>query len=166
MSQTNASAMPLEMKAAIEAFAKSRNVSPSACLQAAAIALAMQPFEEESAGEIITTEIPTVNAPAVKQATTRKPRAQQPQQTQPRVRREAGEKSVQFRDAVVAKAADLKGKRHTFAEIGAMFGIDQANASNNLKWLQKHKKVDYKVVGTASKAAGQKGRAPAIIEFV
>jgi hypothetical protein len=47
-----------------------------------------------------------------------------------------------------------------------MFGIDPANAVNNLKWLQNHKKINYQVVGHATKQAGQKGRAPAIIEFV
>ncbi|MNK14385.1 hypothetical protein D3C87_325040 [compost metagenome] len=152
MSQLNASAMNPEIRAAIEGFAKSRNVSPAACLQAAAIALAMQPFEEGDTSDIISK-------PAQQRATKTAP-------AQKRIPRQAGEKSLEFREAVIAKAPELKGKRHTFAEVGAIFGIDQANASNNLKWLQKQKKIDFRVVGHATKQAGQKGRAPAIIEFV
>lgn len=151
---TNVSVMNPEIKAAIEAFAKSRNVSPSACLQAAAMALAMQPFEEGQG-----QAAPITKTDGVSSVTPVKAKGK-------RIPRQAGEKSVQFRDAVVAKAADLKGKRHTFAEIGSMFGIDPANAVNNLKWLQSHKKINYQVVGHATKQAGQKGRAPAIIEFV
>jgi hypothetical protein len=155
MTQTNASTMNPEIKAAVEAFAKSRNVPVSACLQAAAMALAMQPFEDV----VIDVSTPITKTDGDKLPSVRKPQGK-------RIPRQAGEKSVQFRDAVVAKAAELKGKRHTFAEIGSMFGIDPANAVNNLKWLQSHKKINYQVVGHATKQAGQKGRAPAIIEFV
>lgn len=155
MSQITASVMNPEMKAAIEAFAKSRNVSPSACLQAAAIALALQPFEEVGSDN---SDIVTESKATTPRATKVTP--------QKRIPRQAGEKSVKFRNDVLEKADSLKGKRYTFAEVGAMFGLDQANTSNNLKWLQKQKKVDFRVVGTAAKAQGQKGRAPAIIEFV
>jgi hypothetical protein len=152
MLQSNVSVMNPEIKAAIEAFAKSRKVSPNACLQAAAMALAMQPFEDV-AETPVTTQGSTESAPAARVVGKRIPR-------------QAGDKSVQFRNAVVEKADSLKGRRHTLAEIGAIFGIDQANASNNLKWLQAHKKIDYRIVGTATKQPGQKGRAPAIIEFL
>lgn len=154
MSQSNVSLMSPEIKASIEAFAKQRKVSPAACLQAAAIALAMQPFEDAPASENGDTEAKQGSAPAAPKAKGK------------RIPRQAGDKSLQFREAVVAKAAELKGKRHTFAEIGAMFGIDPANANNNLKWLHNRKKIDYRVVGHATKQAGQKGRAPAIIEFI
>lgn len=161
MTQTTASVMNPEMKAAIEAFAKSRKVSPNACLQAAAIALAMQPFEGDTeSGESVITTTAASTAPSAPQSKTKA----RPQQK--RIPRQAGEKSLEFRNAVIEKADSLKGKRHTFAEIGAMFGIDQANASNNLKWLHNHKKIDYRIVGHATKQQGQKGRAPAIIEFV
>jgi hypothetical protein len=113
MTQVTASTMNPEIKAAIEAFAKSRNVSPSACLQAAAMALAMQPFEgEEDNGDIVKvspasaiTKTDGAKAPAV-----RKPQGK-------RIPRQAGEKSVQFRDAVVAKAAELKGLAPCLASI-------------------------------------------------
>lgn len=146
MSQSNVSSvMTPETKAAIEAFAKSRKVPAAACLQVAAMALAMQPFEEVAINGTVSEGAKVVGK---------------------RIPRQAGAKSLEFREAVVAKAADLKGKRHTFSEVAAMFGIDQANAANNLKWLQSHNKIDFRIVGHATKQQGQKGRAPAIIEFV
>lgn len=159
MSQSNVSPMNAEMKAAIEAFAKSRKVSPNACLQAAAIALAMQPFEEGIEGEEAAPAQAATAGAATSPAKTRTSQHK-------RIPRQAGDKSVEFREAVIKKADELKGKRHTFAELATMFGIDAPNAVNNLKWLQNHKKIDYRIVGHATKTAGQKGRAPAIIEFV
>lgn len=167
MSQATLSLMNPEIKAAIEAFAKSRKISPNACLQAAAMALAMQPFEGEDETPITTG---TASAQAAVATTSGKPAsapatAAKEKAKRPAVRREANAKSLEFREAVMKKADELKGKRHTFAEVAKMFDIDPPNAVNNLRWLQNHKKLNFQVVGYATKQQGQKGRAPAIIEF-
>lgn len=168
MSQATVSLMNAEIRAAIEAFAKSRKISPNACLQAAAMALAMQPYEGEDEAPITTG---TASAQAAVATTSGKPAASAPatpakeKAKRPAVRREANAKSLEFREAVMKKADELKGKRHTFAEVAKMFDIDPPNAVNNLRWLQNHKKLNFQVVGYATKQQGQKGRAPAIIEF-
>lgn len=161
MSQSNVSVLNADISSAIEAFARSRNVSVKACLEAAAIALVMQPFGAEDE-DILTVPVPAPSAPT----STPAPAAKSKRVTNARPSREAGVKSTEFREKIIAKAPELRGKRHTFAEVGALFGIDAPNATNNLKWLLKNKKINYQVVGHATKAPGAKGRAPAIIEFV
>lgn len=84
----------------------------------------------------------------------------------PRATRQAGEQSTAFRAAVVEKIDTLKGRKLTFAEVAKQFGIDPANAVNNLNWLKEHGKVNFSIVGKGVKPAGQRGRAPTLIEFV
>lgn len=83
-----------------------------------------------------------------------------------RATRQAGEQSVAFRNAVVESVDTLKGRKVTFAEVAKQFGIDAANAVNNLKWLKEHGKINYVEAGKGVKPAGQRGRAPTLIEFV
>lgn len=83
-----------------------------------------------------------------------------------RATRQAGPQSVEFREAVVSKIDTLKGRKVTFAEVAKTFGIDPANAVNNLKWLKEHGKIDFQIVGKGEKPAGQRGRAPTLIEFI
>jgi hypothetical protein len=116
---------------AVKAFAKTRKISSTACLEAAALALSMQ-------AAMFT----------------------------PRATRQAGEQSVAFREAVVSKIDTLKGTTVTFAQVAKQFGIDPANAVNNLKWLKEHGKINYNEVGKGEKPAGQRGRAPTLIQFV
>lgn len=84
----------------------------------------------------------------------------------PRATRQAGEQSIAFREAVVAKIDTLKGQKLTFAQVAKQFGIDAANCVNNLNWLKEHNKVNFQIVGKGVKPAGQRGRCPTLIEFV
>lgn len=84
----------------------------------------------------------------------------------PRATRQAGEQSVAFRAAVVEKIETLKGAKTTFAEVAKKFGIDPANCVNNLRWLREHGKINFVEAGKGVKPAGQRGRAPTLIEFV
>jgi hypothetical protein len=115
---------------AIKAFAKTRKISSSACVEAAELALSMQAAMA------------------------------------PRATRQAGDQSVAFRNAVVEKLDTLKGQTMTFAQVAKLFGIDPANAVNNLRWLKEHQKINFNIVGKGVKPAGQRGRAPMLIEFV
>lgn len=83
-----------------------------------------------------------------------------------RATRQAGKQSIAFREAVVSKIDTLKGTTVTFAQVAKQFGIDPANCVNNLKWLKEHGKIAYKEVGKGEKPAGQRGRAPTLIQFV
>lgn len=115
---------------AVTKLAKSRKISSAALMEAAKIALAMQPTAA------------------------------------PRATRQAGETSTKFRNEVVEKYEEkLKGQKLTFGDVAKMFNIDPANATNNLKWLKEHAKINYVEVGFGEKAPGTRGRAPVLVEF-
>lgn len=80
--------------------------------------------------------------------------------------RQASEKSQQFRDAVMREYDSLKGNKYTFAEVARKFGIDAANATNNISWMKNHGKINFLEVGKAEKAPGTRGPAPTVIEFI
>ncbi|MNK14387.1 hypothetical protein D3C87_325060 [compost metagenome] len=86
--------------------------------------------------------------------------------TPARATRQAGQQSIDFRNAVVEKIDTLKGRKLTFAEVARDFNIDPANAVNNLKWLKEHGKINFIEAGKGVKPQGQRGRAPTLIEFV
>lgn len=82
-----------------------------------------------------------------------------------RATRQAGPESTKFREAIVAAIDSLKGQTTTFANVAKQFGIDPANCVNNLKWLKKEGMIAYEIVGKGEKLAGQRGRAPMLIQF-